>query len=250
MIGRYRGLMLPGILLTLPLLVSGSTMAEERGSPFEVEVTADVFSKYVWRGQNVTDGWVFQPGVSGSCYGATLGYWGNLDLTDDNGESGEFIEHDWYVDYYRQLTERIGVSVGAIYYVFPSAGETTELYWGLNFDVPAGPAITVYHDVDAIDGTYASLSVGHSVDPPENLPFGIDLGASLGWGSGGYNRGYWGTTGGELNDLTLTAGFPFGVAGISVTPSVTYVALVGGDIRDAGADDSLFIAGIGFAKGF
>jgi hypothetical protein len=29
-----------------------------------VGVTADFLSKYVWRGQNITDDWVVQPGVA------------------------------------------------------------------------------------------------------------------------------------------------------------------------------------------
>jgi hypothetical protein len=29
-----------------------------------LEVTADFFSKYIWRGQNLVDDWVFQPAVS------------------------------------------------------------------------------------------------------------------------------------------------------------------------------------------
>jgi uncharacterized protein (TIGR02001 family) len=219
-----------------------------------VEVTSDFFSKYVWRGHNVTDDWVFQPGVSVSHGGLSGGIWGSLDLTDENGESGEFIEYDYYADYSGQITETIGFSVGGIYYYFPGGDATTELYWGLSFDMPASPAITVYHDIDEIDGTYAALSVGHSFESPGNLPFDVDLGARLGWGDGGYNDGYWSTdaveVGSELNDLTLSAAFPFEVGGLTITPSVTYVALLGSDIRDAADDDSIVYGGVGLAYEF
>ena len=233
------------------LLVAGTAAADDG---LGVSVTSDFFSKYVWRGQNVTDDWVWQPGASISYKGLTGGFWGNLDLTDEEGESGEFIEYDYYVDYSGQVNETVGFSVGGIYYYFPGSDATTELYWGFSFDVPASPAITVYHDIDEIDGTYAALSVGHSFENPGDLPFGVDLGASLGWGDGSYNDGYWSTNtievDSELNDLTLTVGFPFEVGGLSVTPSLAYVALLGSDVRDVADDDSIFYAGVGLAYEF
>lgn len=236
---------------TVVVALLGLTVAAFAEDDLSVGVSADFFSKYVWRGQNVTDDWVFQPGVSVTYQGLTGGFWGNLDLTDENGQCGEFIEYDCYVDYSGQITETIGFSVGGIYYDFPGAEGTTELYWGFNFDVPASPAITVYHDVDEVDGTYAAFSIGHSFEDLGDLPFGVDLGASLGWGSSGYNDSYWGVDRSELNDLTLTAGFPFEVAGLTVTPTVAYVAILGDDVSDAaGDDDSIFYAGIGLAKEF
>ncbi len=225
-------------------------LGESEESPVSFEVTADFFSKYVWRGQNVTDDWVFQPGISAAYGGLTGGFWGNLDLTDENDESGEFIEYDWYVDYSGQVNDTVGYSVGAIYYSFPGGEATTELYWGLSFDVPASPSVTVYHDVDEIDGTYVALGVGHSFEDLEDLPFGVDLSASLGWGDSSYNEGYWGADGGELNDLVLSVAFPLEIAGVSVTPSASYIALLGSDVRDAAADDDIVVVGVGLAKGF
>ncbi|MBN2128127.1 MAG: hypothetical protein JW741_01470 [Sedimentisphaerales bacterium] len=237
--------------MAIVLFGAATAPAEDEVS---VSVTSDLFSKYVWRGQNVTDDWVWQPGVSISYKGLTGGFWGNLDLTDENDESGQFIEYDYYVDYSGQINETVGFSVGGIYYYFPGGDATTELYWGFSFDVPASPAITVYHDIDEIDGTYAAFSVGHSFENPGDLPFGVDLGASLGWGDSSYNDGYWSTdtieVDSELNDLTLTVGFPFEVGGLSVTPSLAYVALLGSDVRDVADDDSIFYAGVGLAYEF
>ena len=238
------------VLLLVALLCGRSCPAAEPDPGVAVEVTADVFSKYVWRGQNVTDDWVFQPGVSASYRGATVGYWGNLDLTDENGQSGEFIEHDWYAGYSTAVTDLVGLGFGAIYYYFPGADDTTEVYWEIGLDVPASPAVTFFHDVDAVDGTYASLSLSHSLEDLWDMPFRVDLGAGLGWGSQSYNEAYWGVDTSELNDLTLTAGFPFEVAGVNVTPAVSYIALLGSDIRDAADDDDLFVAGVALAKGF
>jgi len=242
------------VLGWVAMVLLGTTTAALAEDDVSVSVTADFFSKYVWRGQNVTDEWVWQPGASITYKGLTGGVWGSLDLTDENDESGQFIEYDYYVDYSGQINEIVGFSVGGIYYYFPGGDATTEVYWGFSFDVPASPAITVYHDIDEIDGTYVALSVGHSFENPGDLPFGVDLGASLGWGDGSYNDGYWSTdtvdVDSELNDLTLTAAFPFAVGGLTVTPGVTYVALLGSDIRDVAHDDSIFYAGVGLAYEF
>jgi uncharacterized protein (TIGR02001 family) len=235
--------------------IAGATWAE---GDVSVEVTADFFSKYVWRGQNVTDDWSFQPGVSATYGGLTGGIWGSLDMTSENDQSGEFIEYDWYLDYSGQITETVGYSVGTIYYYFPGGEDTTEVYAGVSVDTIASPSLTVYYDVDEVEGTYVSLGFGHSIEGLEDLPFGIDLGASLGWGNGSYNDAYWGTAampkiGSELNDLVLSVGLPFEVGPVSVTPSVTYVALLGSDVQDSDAfdtDDDVVVAGVGLAYGF
>ena len=215
------------------------------------EVTTDFFSKYVWRGQNISDDWVFQPGFSATYNGLTAGVWGNLDLTSDNDERGEFIEFDYYLDYSGQINDVIGYSLGSIYYYFPSADDTTEVYGGLNFDMVASPSLTVYYDVDEADGFYIALGVEHSLEGLDDLPFGIDLSANLGWGSSNYNDAYWSVDDCEANDLLLSAAFPFEVGPLAVTPSVHYMALLGGDISDvAGSDDSLVYAGVNLAYSF
>jgi hypothetical protein len=222
-----------------------------------VGVGADFFSKYVWRGQNLVDGWVFQPSVSAGYKGLTGSIWGNLDLTDENDSSGEFTEVDYSLDYSGSVpgVDVLGYSIGAIYYDFPGSdlSGTTELYWGFSLDVPASPSITVYHDVDEADGIYASLGISHSIEASEKIPVGIDLGASLGWGNKKYNEFYWGTSDSELNDLVLSVGFPFEVAGVSVTPSVSYITLLGSDVKDSDAydtDHSIVVVGVGLSKEF
>jgi hypothetical protein len=225
------------------------------------EATADFFSRYVWRGQNLVDDWVFQPGVSVSYAGFTAGIWGSLDLTDENGFEGDFTEVDYSLDYSGEVPgiDLLGFSVGAIYYDFPNTGVdgTTELYWGFSADVLLSPSLTVYHDVDEADGTYISASIGHSIENIAGLdsgfPISLELGASIGWGSSQYNEFYWGITGSELNDLVLSASLPIEVAGWIIAPSVNYVRLLSGDIRDIdayGAVNDLFYTGLGLAREF
>ncbi len=234
------------------------------------DLSAGFFDKYIWRGQNLVDDWVFQPGVGVSYGGLSASFWGNLDMTDENGSNGEFSEIDLTLDYSGQFPgiDILGYSVGMINYDFPvngAADDTTELYAGLSVDVPASPSVTVYRDVDETkDGAYISVGVGHSFEKVFELgpdtPVGMDIGATLGWGNTAYNKFYWGaapdgsTIGGEMNDLVLTVAFPFELAGLSFSASVNYVTLVGDDIRKTDAygksrDDNI-VAGIGFSAGF
>lgn len=241
-------------------IAAGTLKAEDQVT---VATTVDFFSKYIWRGQNAVDDWVLQPSASIGYKGLTASAWGNLDLTGENGNRGEFSEVDLTLDYSGQFSglDILGYSVGLIYYDFPVPGagdDTTELYWGLNLDVPASPSVTVYHDVDEAEGTYVSLAVGHTFaeafELGPGMPVALDLGASLGWGSASYNKYYWGPNSSKLNDLVLSLGLPFEIAGFTVTPSVNYVTLVSDAIRQTDAygrnSDDMWYAGIGFAKEF
>jgi len=225
------------------------------------ELTADYFGKYIWRGQNLSDDPVFQPGISISYGNLTAGIWGNMDLTNINGNSGDFSEMDYSLDYSSTFPgiEGVGYSVGVIYYDFPgtTTKDTTEVYWGLNFDLPLSPSITVYHDVDEAEGSYVSLAFGHSIERIAELgpdiPVGMEIGTSLGWGSASYNKYYWGTDQSKLQDLTFSVSFPMEIAGWTLSPSLNYITLVSDDIRDTdvyGTDSDFFFAGISLSKSF
>ena len=130
--------------------------------------------------------------------------------------------------------------------------DTWEIYWGFGLDAPASPSVTVYHDVDEAAGTYVSFGIGHSIENLTDFGLGVDLSASIGWGSSGYNKSYWGTDDSELNDLVLSAAFLFEAAGFSVTPSVNYITIVGDDIRapNTYGQNDMWVVGVGFAKEF
>jgi hypothetical protein len=237
---------------------AGSVLAEDK---IEFEVTADYSGKYIWRGQNLNDDPVFQPSLSAGCKGLTATIWGSLDLTNINGNSGDFSEVDYSLDYSGPLPgiEGIGFSVGAIYYDFAATDfkDTTEVYWGLSFEAPLSPSITLYHDVDEAEGTYVSLSVTHCIEKVAQLapdmPVGLQIGAGLGWGSKSYNKYYWGTDQSELNDLAFSVAFPVEIGSWTVAASLNYVTLVSDDIRDTdvyGTDSDFFFAGMSLSKRF
>ena len=251
------------VVLSMGVFSSGMVFAEDE---IGFELSADYSGKYIWRGQNLTDDPVFQPGISAIYGNFTAGIWGNLDLTNINDRNGNFLEMDYYLDWSDDLpnVEGISYSAGLIYYDFPGSyadgtrlPDTLEAYLGLNFDLPASPSITAYHDLDEAEGTYISLGIGHNVkqvlELSPGVPVGMDIGATLGWGSGSYDKYYWGTDQSKINDLVLSVSFPFEIEGLTITPSLNYVTLLSDDIRDTdtyGTASDFFFVGIGLTKKF
>ncbi len=246
------------VISSLLFFVTNNTFASDS---IDFEINFDFVGKYIWRGQNLVDDPVFQPSFTGSYENLTATIWGNLELTNINGNSGDFSEVDYSLDYSADLPsiEGIGYSVGIIYYDFPGTDieDTTEVYGGLNSDLPLEPSVTVYHDIDEAEGSYILLAAGHSIEKiieisPEVL-LGLDIGISLGWGSASFNKYYWGTDQSKLNDLVFSLSLPFEISGWSLVPSLNYVTLLSGDIRDTdtyGTDSDFFFAGISLSKSF
>ncbi len=183
-----------------------------------------------------------------------------MDLTNITGNSGDFSEVDYSLDFSDDFPgiKGLSYSVGVIYYDFPGTAvpDTTEVYWGLGFDLPLSPTITVYHDLDEAEGTYVNLGFSHSIEEIAKLgdaPVGMEIGAGLGWASGSYNKYYWGTEQSKMQDLTFSVAFPVELIGWTVTPSLNYVTLLSDDIRSTDAystDSDYFFAGVSMSKGF
>ena len=246
------------VMMCAWMLGSSAAFALDNGIDFEI--TTDFFSKYVWRGQVLTDDPVWQPGISMAYGGFTAGIWANMDL--DGTFSGDFTEVDYYLDYSGSLTETIGYSVGYIYYNFPevltSGGDTQEVYAGLSLDTFLSPSVTFYYDFDAVEGCYVAFGAGHSIDDffniSEDLPVGLDISVNVGYADSDYNAAYWSVADSGFNDLTLSIGFPMELMGWSVTPSLNYMTLLDGDIRTQaasdGKDNEVFFTGISLGTSF
>ncbi len=246
------------VVLSLTVLLGAGVYAEQAVG---IDVSADFFGKYVWRGQNLNDATVFQPGIGITYGGLTGSIWGSLDMTDENDNRYDFTEYDFSIDYSASLpvVEGAGFSVGVINYRFPSLTptSTTEVYCGFNFDLPLSPSVTVYRDVDQADGTYVSFGVGHTFEKvfqlSTDIPVGMEIGASVGWADSKYNNFYWGVDNSKMNDLTLSLSFPLEVNGWTVSPSVNYVTLLSNDIRRTDVYDTksdYVFAGISLSKSF
>ena len=106
-------------IAVISVLRAGSSFADEEIS---FDLTVDHFGKYIWRGQNLDDDIVLQPGISANYNGLTVGIWGSMELTKINNCRNEITEFDFSLDY-------SGVMPGL------SGGETFDLIKKIHTDI-------------------------------------------------------------------------------------------------------------------
>jgi len=221
---------------------------EEERKPFCFGADAGFFGKYVSRGVTLSDDPVFQPDVWVSYMNLTVSVWGNMDLTDYNGDAGDFNELDFTAGYSWNWG-RLNMEAGGIYYVFPGTGsdDTAELYAGINYDTILQPTVTVFYDFLEADGFYGTLSVGHSFGLPEVLGLepSLDLSAQVGWGTKEFNEFNSGTYHTTFTDAVFTAGLPVTVTdNISVAPTLSYSTVLDRTIRSKNPHNDNVVWGV------
>jgi len=234
------------IMIVMALLCSCCVFAEDK---LDFSLSADYFSKDVWRGQNVVDEPVFQPSIDIKYKKFTFTGWGNMDLTNVNDNKSNFTELDFVIDYSGKVfdSSKLNYSIGLINYDFPNSEcrNTSELYVRLNLDTYFSPSLTLYRDVDEVNGTYISLGIGQDFKNFESS-------LSLGWADSNYNKYYWGKDNSEFNDLTLSLSYPIELKDWTLSPSISYIALIG-DTREStnyGNDSDFVVVGFGLSKSF
>jgi hypothetical protein len=213
-------------------------------------VDLDLFSSYVWRGLTLTNKPVAEPGlwvsIPAGNASVTVGGWANIDLgqyddiDDDISQSGGTSAFNLSeFDPYAEISFPAGKATltgGVIGYVYPNElddapnggldreANTLEVYGKLGFDVPLGPELSVYYDVDKIKGAYIEANLSHSLAASEAVA--IDLGATAGFSAGqgipedllsdeSFNFADDGFT-----HLDLSAGVPFAAGAVSITPVI------------------------------
>lgn len=241
-----------GILLTAPIrVVSAQT---------EIGAQADIFSSYVWRGVSLTNKPVLQPDVWASFPAGnasiTVGGWANIDIgkydgEDDISESGglsafNFAEFNPYAEV-SFGTGKATLTGGIIGYIYPNDTEnglnsdfnTWELYGTVGFDVPFAPEISLYYDIDKVNGAYIEAAGAHSVPLGESHT--LDLGALVGF-SAGQNFEEDSDDFANFNDNGLThldfsAGVPLTAGVFSITPVVHFQISVDEATKFTSAND-------------
>ncbi len=176
------------------------------------EAGVDLNSKYVWRGQTLTNGFVVQPTATIGYKWFSLNWWASYDAdrTDAASPAREWTESDFTADFTTDLgfinetMEKVSLSGGYIYYMFPNAdSDSQEVYGSVALDVFLSPYFSAYYDFDDGDGTYLEWGIGHSF---ELEPVSINLGASM-----GYNDKQWGYEGSFTSTLlSLSVTVPVG----------------------------------------
>ena len=252
-----------GFVLALGSLV-GTASAEEYS--FGGDLAA--VSKYISRGQRLTNDWSMQPSMTMAINGFSFNAWGTMDLTavnegmgrqlinenpaatgsDNDGLQGRFSEIDYTFAYDHSFND-VSVGGGVIFYTFPDRFDTTtELYGTVGLDsVPLAPSVTVYVDVDETSagdgdtGAYVNIEGGHSFGFNHDVFTGLDVGGSIAFANGGFGNFYYGIEDGGSHDASFTVSLPIAINdNWSAVGFVTYSSLLskfrGGqfpDLRDA-----------------
>lgn len=235
------------------LLTLGAVTPVLAFGPVDIEAELPLYSKYVWRGTNLVDDYVLQPNLELGLFGFTLGLWGNLELSDVNGTSGDFTEIDYTLGYTLGLAI-VELGAGFIHYNYPNASQfnTTEFYIYGQANVLLSPTLYIYQDIDRFKGAYWAASIGHGVKVGESTQ--VDLTAGLGLGSESYLQGYFPvdpslpwepefSTGASSTDYFIDAKLPFHpIPFLTIAPSVTWTSLLGDAKKsvDAAPDDTVY----------
>ncbi len=213
-------------VLTLLVLTTFALPALALG-PLDIDADVTVMSQYVWRGLVINPEAVLQPSLSAGILGIGFGFWGNVDLTDIYENNGQFNEFDWVASYGLPLP-LVDLNFGLIYYDYPNTetNSTAEAFVTGSVGVLLSPTLEIYYDFKNIDGTYVNASISYPVALGETV--NLDLGAALGFGSGAYTKGYFGTNSQSgTTDFNLSASVPFKpIPFFTITPSATYSTLM------------------------
>ncbi len=221
--------------------VMAAAASGQEASPVSAALDVPVLSSYVWRGQTLSDRPVIQPGLTVAKNGFSLNAWSSFNL--DGPYQADFSEVDLTASY-SQSVGPVTLGGGMIQYLFPNQtlavedGEdtavagTAEVFASASLpEVPLAPALTVYYDVDEIDGFYGTLAVGHTFELTEKI--GLAVSASLAAADGDYNAGYFGVDEAALNDGNVGLSLPVAVLdNLTLKPAVNYIFFPDSEIRD------------------
>lgn len=250
------------VLIAGLIAICGGLGVDTARAQYSAGLDTAFVSKYIWRGQRLTNDWSFQPSLTVGVGGFAVNAWGNMDLTavnpgdgltipedpasipgdNNSGLKGQFSEVD-YTFSYDQSFEHVSLGGGVIFYTFPqrssSLATTEEVYLAVSFDTaPLAPSATVYIDVDETSagggstGMYFLLAAGQSIPTGSDVLTSLDLSASISFANSGFGAFYYGLEQSGLHDFNFTASVPIAINdNWSLGAFISYSALLG-DYRD------------------
>ena len=221
------------LLFILIVFFSGFAFSQN----LEVNLGADIVSRYLWRGLNVNDAINIQPSLSLSVSGLSAGFWGSYSLSDKILDNEFDQEIDTWIGYEFGFENGMSISAVVTDYYFPLAG----IKWGNfnNYDDPDGVGahtveaglsisgcesfpvtlsgyINVYND--AGNNTYFQLDYSPTV---AEIPFDFFIGAA---GGSADNPGYYGTENFNVINVGIGASKSVKVTDdYSIPVSVTFI---------------------------
>ena len=192
-------------------------------------VTLDYYSRYVWRGEYLDKDGVFEPGITLSAKGFSVGYWSNWDMVGSDPLNSN--ESDYFVSY--AYTEGpLTITGGHTWYSFPGTSTSSKEYFvSAGLSTFLSPVFTFYHDYeDGKDlgkghGNYYSLALSNTMDIYKPYGISLTLGTTI-----GYIDHQWINGRGFHFTPTMAINIPM-TKSLTISPTIGY-NITQGDLKD------------------
>lgn len=266
--------------LALVVAASAVQAAEEEvaaAKDYSVEVSADVFSAYVSRGNVWNDEAVFQPNLYVEMpAGFDFNLWATMDLTDSDKScapdtQGRWSEFDFTLGWNVLLPENcpIGLWVGSTFYTYPQFEDDDDydaaVKLTLDWDI-LNPWIRVVHECDKSDDVRVDVGISHEFALVDALTLGLSAESTFGcdqwmrqkWDrEGDVEAGIKGVDAGDAGfvDIMVMASLGWQITDSwSAALKGGYSTLINDDARDAAKYDDIkrdiFYGGVSTAFSF
>jgi hypothetical protein len=220
--------------LTLAAALAIAPLAAHAEAPAGKGTFSTAFaSRYVWRGQTLSKGWVAQPTVGVTLGGFTANLWSNIDLDNDEADDDGVVmnETDLTLSYSLPIGP-VSATAGVIHYDFDGS-DTQEAYVTCSLATILNPSLSLYYDIDEGDGGFAVLAVSQAFPVgPVSLTAGGSLGFNIDDKAMGLNADGEKFTGLYYGEVYLATSIPIG-HGWSIDPRIAYSSALGDDGEDA-----------------
>jgi hypothetical protein len=192
-----------------------------------------IASRYVWRGQTLSQGIVAQPTVAMTLGGFSANLWSNVDLDNDEADDDGIVmnETDLTLNYTMPVGP-VSLTGGFIHYDFDGS-DTQEIYLTGSLAVLLNPSLSLYYDIDDGKGGFAVLAVSQAFPVgPISLTAGGSIGFNLGDKAMGLNAAGEDFTGLYYGEVSLATSIPL-FGHVSLDPRIAYSTALGSDGEDA-----------------
>jgi len=204
----------------------GAAPSPDSQNPLSLQLSSDILSDYIFRGQNLYRGLAIQPQILAAYTDDDLGVvsasaWSHISAQGDRNVQA-FSEIDYTLSYAYTL-EAATLSIGHLWYTYPRSGDnlngTNEVFSSVSFATLLTPTISWYKDYREFDSNYFELGLSHeeSINLFEK-ELAIQPYIKLGFGQN--SKKYYAKDGLVQITYGLAAAIP--LADFQITPSINY----------------------------
>jgi hypothetical protein len=222
-------LALAGCLALMCAVISAPGMALAEEAAGKGSFSTALASRYVWRGQTLSEGFVAQPTVGITLGGFSANLWSNVDLDNDEEDDDGIVlnETDLTLSYSMPIGP-VNATAGFIHYDFDGS-DTQEVYLTCALSTLLNPSLSLYYDIDEGDGGFAVLALSHAFPVgPVSLTAGASLGFNLGNKAMGLNEDGDDFTGLYYGEVSLATSIPL-FKNVTLDPRIAYSTALGDD---------------------